>query len=327
MHKRSLFLFVLSISFCSCSGGSPIDSKIESGSDIPEESYVSGAIAFDKYLKTAQEVPDNIVINGEEITYLNKKTVNNRFCYSFDESIDLPLINHSLYFADINNDGFDEVCYIHQYYNSAEFRTRTIIYDYKNAAVLFDQTSSPTYQDYVFFSLEDGVFIKNTAHPYQPTTDADDLYIRKVVQEKKTRFIKGDNGVVLEKTELLDFNPISMDVELIKSDVPKFANLVPFTKDQTTGVKQFKIDRESHYFVLVTLYFEGSLSLNTKYIGDCFTFESTNSPILKYHSSGDSFNYLIDYYYEFDALNEGDNTIKVSLNNSKLEQTISISYL
>ena len=137
--------------------------------------YISGEKAFDLDLR--EEIPNSIEKEGFENVF---KKVSGGF--SFDNDLDLPIINNQLYFADINCDDFAEICY--KYVNDGDEANveELIIYDYKNSSVLnritcVDDFSGSYIDGAYFFTLdeENDISIMHSLQSlYYPESDEED---------------------------------------------------------------------------------------------------------------------------------------------------------
>ena len=104
-------------------------SSNSNSSSNEEKEYVKGRQIFDVFEKVA--CPVSFEANGFPADFFQYDDGGGY--YTFTNSFNLPDVNCSLYLADVNCDGYDEICYLNQ--KGSDVRYQTIIYDYKNGNV------------------------------------------------------------------------------------------------------------------------------------------------------------------------------------------------
>lgn len=159
--------------------------------NLAPHKYISGEKVFDLDLR--EEIPDSIEKEGFENVF--KKV---RGGFSFENDLDLPVINNQLYFADINCDGFTDICYKYVDEGDEENVEELIIYDYKNSNVLNRITCvddySGTYIDGTYFFTvdeENDISIKHLLQSlyYEESDEEDAPEVEHRCYDTNTKFL------------------------------------------------------------------------------------------------------------------------------------------
>ena len=271
-----------------------------------EKEYVEGRQIFDVFEKVA--CPVSFEANGFPDDFFQ---YHDDGYYTFTNSFNLPAVNCSLYLADVNCDGNDEICYLNQ--KGSDVRYQTIIYDYKNGNVLANEEFEH-WKGYTYFSLLDEKLILNYVNYDYAGTTIPRVGTR--CREKIAKFVKNNDKKVIMDYELIPFRLLGFSFMMCQKVDDKYERYI----EQENGA--YLLNKNQEYYLSGSIYHDGSTTLNTEYLGDCFNFESNNLCSISFVELKTDDYQWFDFYYKLDFKGIGETSITVSL--AEFETTVKI---
>ena len=225
-------------------------------SNLAPHKFISGEKIFD--LDIDDEMPSSIDL--EEVEGIFKKVSGG---FSFNNDLELPIINNQLYLADVNCDGSKDICYKYSISNEEQNSHELIIYDYKNAALLDRITCVDDYSgDYIdgeyFFEVdeENDILIKHSLQTvyFDESEDEDAEETAHRCYDTETKFLINEKSEFQKEDVPLPFKILS--AYLYAGEYDSRTNEYSYTTDLRNN--EFSASKE-HYLFL-RLDYEGTYS-------------------------------------------------------------------
>lgn len=231
----------------------------------------------------------------------------------------LPAIKAQLFFADINADGHDDICYTYNLVGaSGSYTHDVIIYDYFNKQTLYRNLT--TSKDEIlgtskakYFRIVNGkLALSNSLQYLYATGTSKENYCI----EKDTFFVANGNS------------PTLIDVPRKFNILRTSLSLVGYDKE--TGKYDWsamKYYANTEYFLCLDVSYEGQYNKNTCVHGDCVSFASVNEGNFKINFKEYAVQTIpwVDFYYSVSFIEAGRFTITASIGG--INTTISIEVL
>ena len=248
--KKFSPLLLLFITQCSCSNTQKV--IIEKPENKIEKQYVKGTMVFDSRNNASR--PDSIT--HPQLGNIFEKQENG---FHFDHPYSLSqleYITNNLYFADVNCDGYDEICYTTNFYGSDKSNITSVIYDYKNHDILYSFSyvyRSTNNRGCDMFVLENDEFVM--WHVIYDNYGRPGTYAKELI-DKKTKFLVNSEKKLISEEFDLPLNILDASMSFCKQQ--KSSNYERYSLDFSTSISIEDFD----YYLDVLYIYDGKFSLS-----------------------------------------------------------------
>ena len=266
MKTKRLFslLFVISFAVCGCRNNT------SSSSDNNIEKVV-GTCIFDKYADqegyaAIKNSDEPIVIESVPNILIERNNYNEPGFLWPRLGQEHTYYPDSLYIADVNFDGHDDVC-ISESMGSGMINLKITIFDFYNKGILYILDGRSEYRDYSFKILDEELVVVDTqmfSYTETPSISRIGHFINK--KDKKVNI----------EWENMPFKVIDVGISLIHDDQDNY-KIADKSKDYEDKIERYVIDSSLSWKLSFVLYYEGEITTNTKYVDDCATFATSNN--------------------------------------------------
>ena len=320
----SLIAMPLLMGLSSCSSGAAYSYSHSHGPytsrpDI-EEQYAKGRMVFDYLLNPGSSFllnndtdPRRFTLQDVEFTKDNEKD-------AYTALIQNEMVTaSSLYEADVNFDGYKDLCIGSVTINESKEKMLSIaIYDTHNSNKLLEYKDHGVF-DYDF-DLNDGILILEEMPFVNGRGNTSSRTVNRIGSFSNKN--SGRLNIVWE-TFNYKLNGLKFVEKFTCVEDASEAN----TYIDNSGKKVFVLNTTNTFRFTVSLSFDGDFSTNTRQVGDCITFDiSDNFDVeFKKDAKNGTFDYVVSFKsqgkYSFKAsVEKYDATVQIEVNNTLYEQ-------